>query len=202
MHPNNNIIYCTINLRACRRGMCSAWSRGTSMFSWADKGQWISKNDENEDLDSRKFRIGFEPLFVDYTQKGSMYVTFLLFEWFSFGLIAGESGAERITVRCDVVVVWCSAACTYCTGCELCFCLLLRGVVWGRFCLPLRRWRCGDGWRRVLFSLRTTPAYHVPLAACRHMYVYAGAARHWYCCIWDLVVLLRKYVCRISRLES
>eukprot|EP00752_Nemacystus_decipiens_P014565 g12971.t2 len=70
-------------------GMCKAWTHGTSMFAWADKGQWISKNDESVDLDSRKFRIGFEPLFVDYTQKGSMYVTFLLFEWFSFGLIAG-----------------------------------------------------------------------------------------------------------------
>lgn len=60
------------------------------MFAWADKGQWVSKNDEDVDLDSRKFRIGFEPLFVDYTQKGALYVSFVLFEWFAFGLIAGE----------------------------------------------------------------------------------------------------------------
>lgn len=70
--------------------MCYAWRHGTSMFAWADKGQWISKNDEDVDFDSRKFRIGFEPLFVDYTQKGTLYVTYLLFEWFAFGLIAGE----------------------------------------------------------------------------------------------------------------
>ena len=62
------------------------------MLTWADKGQWVSKNDEAVDLDSRKFRIGFEPLFVDYTQRGTLYVTFLLFEWFAFGLIAGERG--------------------------------------------------------------------------------------------------------------
>lgn len=72
------------------RGFCKAWTSGSSMFEWAEKGQWASKNNEDVDLDSRKFRIGFEPLFVDYTQKGTLYVTFLLFEWLSFGLIAGK----------------------------------------------------------------------------------------------------------------
>lgn len=60
------------------------------MFEWANKGKWVSKNDENLDLESRKFRIGFEPLFVDYTQNGAVYVSFLLFEWFAFGVFAGE----------------------------------------------------------------------------------------------------------------
>eukprot|EP00904_Undaria_pinnatifida_P005995 jgi/Undpi1/2525/HiC_scaffold_13.g05904.m1 len=56
------------------RGICGAWTSGQSMLTWADKGQWGSKNDENVDLESRKFRIGFEPLFVDYTQRGTIYV--------------------------------------------------------------------------------------------------------------------------------
>lgn len=60
------------------------------MFEWADKGKWVSRNDEEVDLDSRKFRIGFEPLFVDYTQRGAIYVSFLLVEWMAFGLITGE----------------------------------------------------------------------------------------------------------------
>lgn len=78
--------------------MCSAWRHGSSMFSWADKGEWVSKNDEDIDLDSRKFRIGFEPLFVDYTQRGTLYIMFLLFEWFAFGLIAGDSWVDHLRV--------------------------------------------------------------------------------------------------------
>ena len=59
------------------------------MFAWADKGEWVSKNDEDVDLDSRRFRIGFEPLFVDYTQRGTLYVSYLLFAWLMNGLVSG-----------------------------------------------------------------------------------------------------------------
>lgn len=91
------------------------------MFEWAEKGQWTSKNDENVDLDSRKFRIGFEPLFVDYTQKGSLYVSFLLFEWFAFGLIAGER-RRRVESR-DIIstlAFWdgCPLPCVLCREME------------------------------------------------------------------------------------
>lgn len=60
------------------------------MFKWADKGNWKSKIDEDQDLASRKFRLGFEPLFVDYTDRGAVYMSFMLFEWLAFGLVAGE----------------------------------------------------------------------------------------------------------------
>lgn len=69
--------------------LCKAWKEGESIFAWADKGDWVSKKDEDVDLDSRKFRIGFEPLFVDYTQRGTLYMSFVLFEWFVFGLVCG-----------------------------------------------------------------------------------------------------------------
>ncbi|CAM9630710.1 unnamed protein product [Pylaiella littoralis] len=92
--------------KACA-GTCKAWRTGTSMLAWADKGRWLSKNDEEVDFDSRKFRIGFEPLFVDYTQKGTLYLTYLLFEWFAFGLIAGfvTNGAVQTGIIFLIYVV-------------------------------------------------------------------------------------------------
>ncbi|CAM9448605.1 unnamed protein product [Scytosiphon promiscuus] len=111
--PNPNAKKGCFLLRACG-GMCSAWRDGSSMFAWADKGQWISKNDEEVDIDSRKFRIGFEPLFVDYTQKGALYVSFVLFEWFAFGLIAGfvtdgtiQTGAIFVIYVVDFFILLC-----------------------------------------------------------------------------------------------
>lgn len=59
------------------------------MFDWAEKGAWKCRSDEEVDFEGRKFRIGFEPLFVDFTQEGAVYITFLLFKWFALGIIAG-----------------------------------------------------------------------------------------------------------------
>ncbi|CAM9696266.1 unnamed protein product, partial [Ectocarpus sp. 4 AP-2014] len=104
--PNPNAGKGCFLIKACG-GFCKAWTSGSSMFEWAEKGQWASKNNEDVDLDSRKFRIGFEPLFVDYTQKGTLYVTFLLFEWLSFGLIAGfvTNGTIQTGAVCFIYVV-------------------------------------------------------------------------------------------------
>ncbi|CAN0071117.1 unnamed protein product, partial [Ectocarpus sp. 12 AP-2014] len=104
--PNPNAGKGCFLFKACG-GFCKAWTSGSSMFEWADKGQWASKNNEDVDLDSRKFRIGFEPLFVDYTQKGTLYVTFLLFEWLSFGLIAGfvTNGTIQTGAVCFIYVL-------------------------------------------------------------------------------------------------
>ncbi|CAN0317827.1 unnamed protein product [Ectocarpus fasciculatus] len=71
------------------RGFRDGWRNGHSVFEWADKGAWVSLKDEKVDLESRKFRIGFEPLFVDFTKEGAVYITFLLFKWFALGVIAG-----------------------------------------------------------------------------------------------------------------
>lgn len=71
------------------RGVRHGWTSGRSMFEWADKGAWRCRTDEKEDLDGRKFRIGFEPLFVDFTKEGAVYIIFLLVKWFVLGIVAG-----------------------------------------------------------------------------------------------------------------
>lgn len=71
------------------RGICEGWRTGGSVFEWADKGSWKCRTNEDEDLDGRKFRIGFEPLFVDFTKEGAVYIIFMLCKWFLNGIIAG-----------------------------------------------------------------------------------------------------------------
>eukprot|EP00903_Cladosiphon_okamuranus_P021845 g20085.t1 len=71
------------------RGFRDGWRNGHSVFDWAEKGAWKCSADEKVDFEGRKFRIGFEPLFVDFTQEGAVYITFLLFKWFALGIIAG-----------------------------------------------------------------------------------------------------------------
>lgn len=53
-----------------------------SLFAWADKGQWETARlaDEEERRDANWFRIGFEPLFADFTQTGSWFVVYTLVE--------------------------------------------------------------------------------------------------------------------------
>lgn len=73
-----------------RRGILNGLNTGSSVFEWADKGEWKCRKDEDEDIDSRKFRIGFEPLFVDFTDRGAVYIVFMLIKWFVFSVVAGE----------------------------------------------------------------------------------------------------------------
>lgn len=53
-----------------------------SMFAWADQGSW--KTVETEDEETRRegdqFRIGFEPLFVDFTKRTSWFMVYSLVE--------------------------------------------------------------------------------------------------------------------------
>lgn len=72
------------------RGIWDGWSKGHSVFTWADKGEWSCRVNEEDDFYGRKFRIGFEPLFVDFTGEGVVYVVFLVFKWFTLGIIAGQ----------------------------------------------------------------------------------------------------------------
>lgn len=53
-----------------------------SMFPWADKGQWESVETENKDVQRERdwFRIGFEPIFVDFTGGGAWFVVYSLIE--------------------------------------------------------------------------------------------------------------------------
>lgn len=58
------------------------WKNDTSLFSWADTGQWETTPlaDEDTTREANWFRIGFEPLFVDFTQSGVWFILFSLGE--------------------------------------------------------------------------------------------------------------------------
>lgn len=69
----------------CRRFFSrvkAGWDESSSLFSWADKGQWTTT--ETTDQEARRegdgFRIGFEPLFVDFTKRGSWFMAYSLVE--------------------------------------------------------------------------------------------------------------------------
>lgn len=53
-----------------------------SLFAWAKTGVWMTA--DTEDAKERRlgdwFRIGFEPLFVDYTKAGSWFAAYALVE--------------------------------------------------------------------------------------------------------------------------
>lgn len=53
-----------------------------SMFAWADKGQWesVETADNKHKRERDWFRIGFEPIFVDFTKNGSWFVVYSLLE--------------------------------------------------------------------------------------------------------------------------
>ena len=73
----------------------ASWKGSHSLISWADAGQWVtversyteSRPDDDwfqisVDVDARRdgdrFRIGFEPLFVDFTKAGSWFMVYSL----------------------------------------------------------------------------------------------------------------------------
>lgn len=58
----------------------TSWSENDSFFSWADKGRWetVDVQDAQTRRDGDRFRIGFEPIFVDYTKSGVWFVGFFL----------------------------------------------------------------------------------------------------------------------------
>ena len=53
-----------------------------SMFAWANKGEWesVESSDTQVKRDRDWFRIGFEPLFVDFTKNGSWFIVYMLVE--------------------------------------------------------------------------------------------------------------------------
>ncbi|CAN0523838.1 unnamed protein product [Ectocarpus sp. 12 AP-2014] len=77
--------YTTNSQRGCR-GFFLRVRKGLeedhSAFAWAKKGAW--RTVENEDTKEQRlrnwFRIGFEPLFVDYTKAGSWFAAYGLVE--------------------------------------------------------------------------------------------------------------------------
>lgn len=60
----------------------TSWTKGDSLFSWADKGQWeVTQTwDRKRFRESDWFRIGFAPVFVDYTKSGTSFAVIFLVE--------------------------------------------------------------------------------------------------------------------------
>ncbi|KAG5182366.1 hypothetical protein JKP88DRAFT_278032 [Tribonema minus] len=86
--------------RACK-GIATAWAKGESILDWGVNGAWhAATGDETHPsaLDSRRLRIGFEPLFVDYTQMGSWLISWELLRMLFLGLIAGLLTAHAAPV--------------------------------------------------------------------------------------------------------
>eukprot|EP00903_Cladosiphon_okamuranus_P014942 g13833.t1 len=63
--------------------VASGWKKDHSLFTWADKGQWetVETTDEDTKREAAWFRIGFEPLFADFTKAGSWFIVYTLVEW-------------------------------------------------------------------------------------------------------------------------
>ena len=59
-----------------------SWAEDSSLFSWADRGQWETVQTVNRQVrrEGDWFRIGFEPVFVDYTKRGTWFIVITLVE--------------------------------------------------------------------------------------------------------------------------
>ena len=60
----------------------TGWWYNQSLFSWADTGRWHTVHTSDETLRRERdwFRIGFEPMFVDFTQSGAWFTFVFLLE--------------------------------------------------------------------------------------------------------------------------
>ncbi|CAN0484795.1 unnamed protein product, partial [Scytosiphon promiscuus] len=58
---------------------------------WANKGQWesVETQDNKNQRERDWFRIGFEPIFVDFTKNGSWFIVYTLIEWAALGVVGG-----------------------------------------------------------------------------------------------------------------
>ena len=70
------------NVRGFFAKFRASWLQDYSLFSWAETGQWqtVKVVDEATRREGNWFRIGFEPLFVDYTKSGSFFAVVALVE--------------------------------------------------------------------------------------------------------------------------
>lgn len=57
-----------------------SWEEERSVLAWANQGRWhtIETTDEGKMREGNWFRIGFEPLFVDFTKSGTWFMIFSL----------------------------------------------------------------------------------------------------------------------------
>ncbi|CAN0570525.1 unnamed protein product, partial [Laminaria digitata] len=103
-----------------------------SLIAWADAGQWMTVErvhresrpeddwfqitvDEGARREGDRFRIGFEPLFVDFTKAGSWFMVYSLVQsaiFASIGVLVEESVRQltlfggQLLVTCIVLVLF------------------------------------------------------------------------------------------------
>lgn len=70
------------NTRSTLSKIKAGWKTNRSLLSWADTGAWETAEtaDEGSTRDRDWFRIGFEPLFVDFTKAGCWFELVTLVE--------------------------------------------------------------------------------------------------------------------------
>ncbi|CAN0101373.1 unnamed protein product, partial [Scytosiphon promiscuus] len=80
-----------------------------SMFGWADKGNWESVETPGSDGKTERdwFRIGFEPIFVDFTKRGSWFIIYTLIEWAALGVVGAllEDSVLQLSLFCAMNAV-------------------------------------------------------------------------------------------------
>lgn len=106
VRPNDLLVFAPIadgangNAPNSGRGFLSkfktSWNENYSLFSWADKGRWetVQSVDPQAVREGDWFRIGFEPVFVDYTKSGTWFAMFCFVEA-SEVLVEGRGGGTR-----------------------------------------------------------------------------------------------------------
>ncbi|CAM9250711.1 unnamed protein product [Hapterophycus canaliculatus] len=80
-----------------------------SMFGWADKGQWESVESSGSEGKTERdwFRIGFEPIFIDFTKKGSWFIIYSLIEWMALGIVGAlvDDSVLQLSLFCAMNAV-------------------------------------------------------------------------------------------------
>eukprot|EP00904_Undaria_pinnatifida_P013948 jgi/Undpi1/9684/HiC_scaffold_27.g12140.m1 len=102
------------------------WKESHSLISWADTGQWVTVEktytesrpeddwiqtivDEDSRREGDRFRIGFEPLFVDFTKTGSWFMVYSLVQsavFASIGVLIDKS-VQQLSLFCGQFFVTC-----------------------------------------------------------------------------------------------
>lgn len=102
----------------------TSWKQSGSLISWADLGQWVTIErsytesrpdddwsqtsiDEDARREGDRFRIGFEPLFVDFTKSGSWFMIYALVQVHT---LPKQSASSRYPHH-KIVVPHCSHLC-------------------------------------------------------------------------------------------
>eukprot|EP00903_Cladosiphon_okamuranus_P021834 g20077.t1 len=94
----------------------TSWTEDYSLFSWADKGQWetVQVADREASREGDWFRIGFEPVFVDYTKRGTWFVVISLVEWAAIalvGVLIDDSVVQLLAFCCIHTVMFVILVC-------------------------------------------------------------------------------------------